>query len=1189
MFMRYSLRFYSHCAFIISLFVLLTVPASGGASGIASVPLDELESRMWVKPFMEVLPDAGGSLTITQVASPRMRQQFRHFDDVSPLGGARAVWLRLTLLDDGNRNAAALPPFRADKAQPLPDSVRFALSSVERDGQNSTAEEPQETPEPRHALLQGPVLQLGPTIPAPVELYIPSADSAEGWQRIMTTGTAVPLPAPGGAPLTVYLRIAGAPGPWFQPTLHPAGDSLDDAVRAAKPMHLLQGALLALILLHIAMAATAKSVWRLWAAAATAAVLLHSLSPVAAATLFSWRSVAALFLPGIAVLVLAQTGRSLLRTDESQRADRLFALCMAAGAIAALLPLIPGFSGLHRALPLWPLLCVLPALPALLRWQDGVSGAGRYMLACLLPATGTVAGMGAALSPDAPYWASLGPALGTAGGLLCLAIAPDSKRCVPAAAPEQNDTAEQHAFEQQEPHLTAGALLARVSHDLRTPLTAMLSTIEELTASLPVHTGRKQLALLQSAGRNLQLQINDLLDAARAAKGRTDLKAVRFNLHHVLEEAHDIALIKAGRKGLQLSWFMSPHLPVNFLGDPDRILQIVLNLLGNAIRFTDEGTIRLSVERVDDSTDPGHLRFTISDTGVGIPLENPYAVFDSFCVSPGTGSGRYGGMGLGLSITRDLVSMMGGVVCLESAPASGTTVSFTLRLQPASKLPHGMPSCLGRQPGLVLVADDIASNRQLLSFFLEDTPLVLIEARSGAEALRVFRRRLPSLVMVDARMPEMSGPETVRALREAETELGLMPGPVFGVVKAGDEQGAEAMRQAGCSAILLRPFTRGTLLSAVSETIAAMENPAQEPATAPECAVPASGHTAAHTAQTMQQADITGGQQAHHETAEEPAEPEPLLSAVNPMFFHNEERKLQNGAATVEQPETCSGPEADGCATEHAASAAENTETDSVAAQQTAAAMPHEQSVAPVDTPSLEHFETSRSVKTTEVDTAAQKSHELAGTAEDDPADEESPLPDDDGDAMPPVNIPSVLTPETFARISAAVAALAEPEPAAPAGLAREEKPYRDTDGAEKAGVFSVMKPQAEQAAEQHDTAGIRQYAADAEPPAELPAQLQGLSDSISAGRRAMLHNDLPRTGAAAAAIEHIAAQLGLQALRRIARCVCDAAAANDADAVQDLFAELESATVRNRKAMEDLFRMQTVLRQNGKQGTGQP
>jgi hypothetical protein len=133
------------------------------------------------------------------------------------------------------------------------------------------------------------------------------------------------------------------------------------------------------------------------------------------------------------------------------------------------------------------------------------------------------------------------------------------------------------------------------------------------------------------------------------------------------------------------------------------------------------------------------------------------------------------------------------------------------------------------------------------------------------------------------------------------------------------------------------------------------------------------------------------------------------------------------------------------------------------------------------------------------------------------------------------------------------------------------------------------MKPQAEQAAEQHDTAGIRQYAADAEPPAELPAQLQGLSDSISAGRRAMLHNDLPRTGAAAAAIEHIAAQLGLQALRRIARCVCDAAAANDADAVQDLFAELESATVRNRKAMEDLFRMQTVLRQNGKQGTGQP
>ncbi|MFV0423795.1 hybrid sensor histidine kinase/response regulator [Oleidesulfovibrio sp.] len=1109
-----------------------------------SIPLDELQSRMWVKPYMSVLPDVSGSMTIAEAASARQVGEYVPFDAIPFRSDARTLWVKMTLLGTDTTASSTAERFQllpVNSEQRAADQTDVPANQPDSGNQTGKTPQPESGQTLYHTTAHSfPVLQLGPTAPTPVELYVPAPHLTGGWQRITVSGTTVPLPSIHATPVTVYLRLAGVPGPWFQPVLHEASGAFDGAITAALPMHMVQGFLLALLLLNCALWFTSRARWRLWASACVIAVLVHSFSPVATTTLFSWDSVAALFLPGIALLTLAQTGRRMLNSDTAPKTDRLFALCMVLGAVLALLPLIPQLRFLHVALPLWPLLAIPLALPALGRWQEGVAGSGRYLLACLLPAAGTVAGMSAALTPDAPLWATLGPAVGMALGLLSLSCGPVQENNAPCTAaskePEESlITDAQPDFEQQEPSLTASSLLARVSHDLRTPLTAIIHAAEQLAIETGPHSTSKQLNLIQAAGRNLQLQINDLIDAARAAKGRTTLKSNRFNLHHVLEEAHEIALIKAGHKGLQLSWFMSPHMLVNFRGDADRILQIVLNLLGNAIRFTDEGTIRLSVGRVEDSTDSGHLLFAISDTGIGIPLENPYAVFDNFCVSPGTGSGRYGGMGLGLSIARDLVSMMGGVICLESTPGAGTTISFTLRLQPASQLPQGLATGLDRQPGLVLLTDDIASNRQLVTFFLEDTPLAFVEARSGAEAVRKFRRRLPALVMIDSQMPGMNGPDTVRTLRKAESELGLMPGPILGIVRSGDEQAANAMRAAGCSSILLRPFTRGTLLAVVSETIEHIR-PAAESA-----------------AGAVQQASTT-------QTAT------PVIAIQTDSI--GEERNGKKKETTDDEPEKQAT---------HALEPAETSEQKAIPSNEEKGA----------DADSETHNDNfPEKENSTTVDIKAQKADvppALQQTREQHSEKElpEHPVQPEEGHHGEEVEegIPSVLTPETFARISAAVAALAEPRQTAVTkrmGHDAKTEAFAENPDLNSLRTADAMSPQpAEKMVQSRPAFNVQE-----QNNSELPTQLKSLKDSLVSGKKAVVLGSLPQVQLASANIAATASELGLQALHRIARCVADASAAGDNDAVRDLFDELESATIRNLKALEDLHKMQTAIKQ---------
>ncbi len=978
---------------------------------VLATPRTFSPDNIQTKIVLDILPDPTGNMGIQEVAAPYMAQQFRAASLYSPLLNARAIWVRIVV-------PGTLVPTYSILSQAGLSSTADALSTL------------RERPPLPHAS-SGEVLHLGVTLPH-ATLY-QAAPQKTGWSQTPVSGSEIILPPAQSTSQTLYLSLAGHPGPWLLPVLHPAASpSVTNTL-----LYLLWGFLGALALLNTILLFTHNTPWRCWTTLSSLLILLHLTAPVPPSVLASWRDTAVALLPSLALLALGQTGRCLLR-GKSPGAGRGLLLYMCISSALTALALLPQASFLRGAFAFWPLLATGFILPFSSQQLDTVRS-GHYLWGMALAGTGALIGILAGLSFNLPLWGALAPAIGLALCILLLSCGSSPSNSTEHDTPAAADT-ELRTFDAQEVDLTAGALLARVSHDLRTPLLAILHAAEAMQSDRDHTLHGRWLSLIQAAGRNLQIHVNDLLDAARTKKDNISLQKIRFNLRHVLEEAHHMAQLKANRRGVQLAWSISPHMPMTFKGDPDRILQMILNLLGNAIRFTDSGSVQLTVSHVQGSADPGHLLFSVSDTGMGIPLENPYAVLADFCVTPGTESGQYGGMGLGLSITCKLAHLMGGVLCLESAPKKGTTVSFSIRLTPAKQLSYDMPVDTDRHPGLVLLADDVASNRQLVAFFLEETPLEIIEARNGPQALHLFHRKLPSLVILDSDMPGMSGPDTVRALRAVESELGLVPGPILGLISTNDTATAQKMYVAGCSAVLERPFSRSALLSAVAETI--KHAPSPQPHALHKAAIEEARAHVGHTP---------------------PYPAESLLA----KHVHSVSANLGNVPAQKAPPAFSTRKQ------------------------------PHE----------AVHADT--------------------------------------------VSTPSALTPEAFDHISAAVAALAAPPtreavphgPSGPRHLAATPPNHQ--------GSRPKLIPEAQHTPADH---GI--------PKEQSP--VVGLGRALYSARQAAVTLDMEHMQKAAGTIADVASQLKLHSLKGIARCVADAAAAQDLDAVRDLFTELESVAARS-------------------------
>ncbi|HHB92358.1 MAG TPA: PAS domain S-box protein, partial [Thioploca sp.] len=312
--------------------------------------------------------------------------------------------------------------------------------------------------------------------------------------------------------------------------------------------------------------------------------------------------------------------------------------------------------------------------------------------------------------------------------------------------------------------------LANMSHEIRTPLNAIIGFSELLTSLVKDENQKNYLHSIQTAGKTLLTLINDILDLSKIEAGRLDINYEIVHIKRIFSELQQIFEIKLAEKGLDFIVDIDSDLPSALLFDEIRLRQVLLNLIGNAVKFTESGYIKLSCRKIDkDITGKIDLIISITDTGIGIPLDQQQIVFESFRQQDGQSTRKYGGTGLGLAITKRLVKMMNGQISIESQVNKGSVFKITLRDVEVS-LPKSLPENISKNwqnitfvKGTVLIVDDIEYNRNIIKELLHD--LTIFEAENGQQAIIFAEEYNPDIILMDIRMPIMDGYETTKNLK----------------------------------------------------------------------------------------------------------------------------------------------------------------------------------------------------------------------------------------------------------------------------------------------------------------------------------------------------------------------------------------------------------------------------------------
>lgn len=330
--------------------------------------------------------------------------------------------------------------------------------------------------------------------------------------------------------------------------------------------------------------------------------------------------------------------------------------------------------------------------------------------------------------------------------------------------------------------------LANISHELRTPMNGVLGMTELALAGPLTPEQRENLTLAHQAGSSLLALFNDLLDFSRIESGRLALEGVAFPLRGTVESVFAGLQPAAAAKGLGFHLRWDPRLPEWVSGDPVRLRQILRNLTANAIKFTEAGEIELAAEAESPAAGPSMVRFSIRDTGIGIPKDKQEAIFDAFVQSDGSSTRRFGGSGLGLSIAASLVRLMGGRIWVESSPGRGSTFSFVIPL-PAAQRRNGRPPAaadsaeVSARTPKILIAEDNPVNQKLAKRLLASWGYETVVVPDGADAVREWERQSFDLILMDVHMPSLSGTDATRQIRQRERQQGART-PILGFTAA---------------------------------------------------------------------------------------------------------------------------------------------------------------------------------------------------------------------------------------------------------------------------------------------------------------------------------------------------------------------------------------------------------------------